>query len=333
MTALVAVHQAGCLHLIRGLLWLAVVVDEHRRRFARRLRRTERAVRRLYRRWLVRERLHRPPPYRRRRPPWNRTPDHIEEQVVRLHVEQPHLGAGQLRWLVARVIGFSAARETIRQILIRRRDLVVALEGRRRRGSARHRPPRIPRIHVAKPRRLWGADLTLVWVLWIVPVWLVGIVDYHGSRLLCLERLRLWPTAAQLAAVLDRTIERFGAPTRLLTDRAPVLRAAEIECLLGRHGTRHVLIKPCHAWTNGRIERVFRTFKETVFDHADLWLFRSTAQVDRYCADFVQLYNRDRPHSAYGGRTPDEVYFGQAAHQQRGRVSYFDGRLRWYRFG
>jgi hypothetical protein len=54
-----------------------------------------------------------PPPFRRHRP-WNRTPDHVE-QVVRLHVEQPHLGAGQLRMLAARVLAFRAARETFRR--------------------------------------------------------------------------------------------------------------------------------------------------------------------------------------------------------------------------
>jgi transposase InsO family protein len=119
----------------------------------------------------------------------------------------------------------------------------------------------------------------------------------------------------------------------LLTDRAPVLRASQVETVLRHHGTRQVLIKPCHAWTNGRIERVFRTFKETIFRHCRLWLFSSHAQVDRYCDDFRQLYNRDRPHSAYAGRTPDEVYFGRPAGASRGRVSYFDGRLHWYCLG
>src|SRR5690606_32035869 len=101
-------------------------------------------------------------------------------------VEQPRLGAGQLRWLAARVLGFSCARETIRQILIRRRDLVVALQDERRKQRRR--------IHVERARQLWGVDLTLVWLLGIVPVWLLGIVDYHGSRLVALERMHGWPT-------------------------------------------------------------------------------------------------------------------------------------------
>jgi transposase InsO family protein len=135
--------------------------------------------------------------------------------------------------------------------------------------------------------------------------------------------MRLWPTAAQLADALDRAVERHGAPARLLADRAPIFRAAAVAEVLARHGTRHALIKPCHAWTNGRIERLFRTFKETLFRHCGLWLFQSTAQIDRYCAEFALCYNRHRPHGAYAGRTPDEVYFGRPAGRALARVSYF----------
>jgi hypothetical protein len=91
-----------------------------------------RHVRRLYERWLLWRGKVKPPHLVRSQRPWNRTPEHVEEQVVRLHVEHPHLGAGQIRWLARRVLGFAAARETIRQILIRRRDRVVALMQERR---------------------------------------------------------------------------------------------------------------------------------------------------------------------------------------------------------
>jgi transposase InsO family protein len=166
---------------------------------------------------------------------------------VRLHVEHPFLGAGQLGRLAQRVLGFNAARETFRQILIRRRDLVVALE-----DEHRKRPRR---IDITQPRKLWGADLTLVWLLGIFPVWLFGIVDYHGSRLMCLERMHWWPTAAEIAAAFERAAAKHGAPERFLTDRAPVLRAEAFEHALAVHGTRHVLIRPCHAYHQQHVLR------------------------------------------------------------------------------
>ena len=76
-----------------------------------------------------------------------------------------------------------------------------------------------------------------------------------------------------------------------------------------------------------RLERLFRTFKETIF--RGRWMLVSVKQLDRYCADFVTFYNRDRPHSAFGGRTPDEVYFKLNFHRALGPVTYFDGALEW----
>ena len=77
---------------------------------------------------------------------------------------------------------------------------------------------------------------------------------------------------------------------------------------------------------------MFRTFKETVRRY--VWLFAGTRQIDGFCRDFRLWYNRDRPHASNGGRTPDEAFFGRAKEMRPlGRVSYFEGRMRWYRFG
>jgi transposase InsO family protein len=255
--------------------------------------------------------------------PHNRTPAQVEEQVVRLHVELPHLGTGQLKHLLERVLGFRAARETFRRILMRRKDLVVAMQQERRRA------PR--RIRVRRARALWAADLTLVWVLGFWPVWVLGVVDYFGSRLIAFERVA-WPTAVEVVRVLSRAIQGHGAPERVLTDNGSVFTSEAFEVTCERLGIHHTRIRPAHPWTNGRIERVFRTFKETA--SRCTWLFASRRQIDHYCADFRLWYNRDRPHSANRGRTPDEVFFGRRMQRRPlGRAAYFGGHLRWWRFG
>ena len=119
---------------------------------------------------------------------------------------------------------------------------------------------------------------------------------------------------------------------RLLTDNAPSLCSDAFEAFLAERNVRHSRIRPGHAWTNGRIERLFRRFKETVFHYA--WVFTSLRQIDRWCADFTQYRNRHRPHSSYGGLTPDEVAAGiKEQSPARERVTYFDGRMKWYVFG
>ena len=149
--------------------------------------------------------------------------------------------------------------------------------------------------------------------------------------MVCLRRLP-WPTSAAIVRGLDDVFREHGKPVRLLTDNGPNLRSEAFEKFLAENDVRHSRTRPAHPWTNGRIERLFRTFKETVFRYT--WLFTSLRQIDRWCADFVRFYNRGRPHSSYGGLTPDEVVAGaKAPTPARGHATYFDGRMKWYAFG
>lgn len=257
------------------------------------------------------------------RPSSNRTPPEVEELICNLKVDHPHLGAGQLRLLLHRLSGTLLGRETIRLILLRCASRVRDFT------ASKKRPPATIRVH--GPRSLWGIDTSLVWILGLYPIWLVGIVDYHGSRVIALETLR-FHTAAEIVRVLDKAIAEHGPPDRILSDNGRQFRSLDFELFLCQHDILHTFTRPGHPWTNGRIERIWRTFKETIF--IGRWLIFSVKQLDRYCTDFVTFYNRDRPHSSWGGRTPDEVYFGRNKHiGHLGRVTYFDGVLNWYRFG
>jgi hypothetical protein len=160
-----------------GLRW-ALAVYSFERMALRGMRRLRGSLRRLLRRLLAERGL---PIRRPGRCAWNRTPAHVEEKLVRLHVEQPQLGAGQLMRLARRVLGLETSRETVRRILIRRRELMGQLEQERRRRRRSFR--------VSRPGELWGVDLTLLWVLGFWPVWVMGIVDYCGSRVVAFERL------------------------------------------------------------------------------------------------------------------------------------------------
>ena len=180
-----------------------------------------------------------------------------------------------------------------------------------------------------KPLELWGMDLTLVWVCGFLPLWILGVVDYHGSRLVALQVVP-WPTAAAVVDVLERTVAN-GAPARIITDRGAVFRSAELRAALGRHRVKHTFTKPHHPWTNGRVERLFRTFKETVREH--YWLVRSRSEWVTICDDFVVFYNHCRPHQAYAGRTPAEVQAGRpVAAPGAATATFFGGRMRWWRF-
>ncbi len=314
---LVAVEEL-LLWLAVGSLWLRHRLGTLRERLLRRVRR----LRRRFVATLVRLGFARPVPH----VAWshagrNRTPADVEEALCRLRVERPDLGLRGLRVLLGRTVGVLRSPSTVRAILIRCRATVAGLEARKRRA------PR--RIHVSRRLSLWGIDFTLVWLFGVWPVWLLGVVDYHGSRVLL---LRPAPhNGAAVVQALRGLFDRYGAPERLLSDNGREFVNDAVDAFLASRGVTHVRTRPAHPWTNGRIERVFRTFKETqrLFSR----IFVGHRQLRRFCNDFVVYYNHCRCHTACWGLTPDEVYRGEASARPRGQVELFDGRLLADRFG
>ena len=322
MTRAASVYTALLHALIAALLRLALSLDRHERWATKVAKRLRGSILRAWRRWPGIPSTERRRGNRGRHTPWNRTPPDIELSVLRLHLEHGDLGALRLRGLLRRTLGIELATQTVRNILNRgpRDDITTSCPR-----------SRSPRIEVDRARQLWGMDLTLVWLLGFFPIWILGVVDYSGSRVMLLRRLAA-PTTASIRAALGQAFDRHGRPERVLSDNGSVFRSAEMQAFLASQGVEHTFTRPAHPWTNGRIERLFRTFKQTVFAH--VWLFASVGEIDRYCRDFVTFYNRDRPHSRFGDRTPDEVYFGRSpTTRPLGRITYFDGHLDWYRFG
>ena len=304
-------EEAGLLVLRLAFVWLGAVQRQRRgwSRWRTRLRLSvAQALRRL---GLARE------PLCRRAP--NRVGAQLEEALCRLHVDVPHLGARSLCALLLRIMGETVAPTTARRILVRRRELVVELEA----GRA---VPR--RIEVSLKLKRWALDWTVVWLLGVVPVWVLGVVDFRGSRILSLEVCP--PTAAAAVKVLARLFRAYGRPELLQSDNGPQLLAEDFGAFLRREGVKHVRIRPGRPWTNGRIERVFRTFKEVLRWYAPVLL--SGGHLARVCADFVVFHNECRPHASWGGRTPNEVFFRKEVRGPIGQLLLFDGQVRAHRF-
>jgi hypothetical protein len=91
--AFVAVVAEGLESVIGLLLWLAVKLERLRRRLPRLRQRLRRSLRRLLETWRADAGLRPAEGFHCFRG-WNRTPAHLEEGVVRLHIQQPLLGAG-----------------------------------------------------------------------------------------------------------------------------------------------------------------------------------------------------------------------------------------------
>jgi putative transposase len=152
-------------------------------------------------------------------------------------------------------------------------------------------------------RTVWGIDMTEHRWSPNIPQLIFGIIDHGSRRLLKLETLREKSSIALLRLLLD-AIERYGKPKKIRTDNEAVFTSWVFAFALRWLGIRHERIELQCPWMNGRIERVWSTFKQLLrmFDIKNEAELQATLELLR------DIYNQHRPHQSLSGHTPVEAW-------------------------
>lgn len=112
--------------------------------------------------------------------------------------------------------------------------------------------------------------------------------------------------AGTVAGFITRTCAAFEAVgvrvERIMTDNAwCYARSTTVRGVLERLGVRHILIPPRRPQLNGKVERFNRTLLE---EWAYVRLYRSNEERIATLSGWLDTYNRERPHTALGGKPP-----------------------------
>jgi putative transposase len=107
--------------------------------------------------------------------------------------------------------------------------------------------------------------------------------------------------AKRVVRVLDRLAELRGYPLALRMDNGPELIAQELLDWCEQDGVEPRHIQPGKPDQNAFIERYNRTFREEVLD---AYVFEDLEQVREISAEWLQMYNEERPHDALGRQPP-----------------------------
>jgi hypothetical protein len=114
--------------------------------------------------------------------------------------------------------------------------------------------------------------------------------------------------------VLEAAIANFGAPEEVLTDRGPQYYTwrgkSDLTKLLERRGIRHLVSRPHHPQTLGKIERFWGTLWREGIGSA---IFQDLDDARRRIGHFVDYYNFQRPHEGIDGSVPADRFFSAAA--------------------
>jgi putative transposase len=116
-------------------------------------------------------------------------------------------------------------------------------------------------------------------------------------------------------------------PGHIVTDHGPQLTAGEFGRWCRRHGIQQRFGAIGKYGSLAVIERFIRSLKNECTRLLPIVPLARTA-FRRELDSYVAWYNAERPHSRFGARTPDEIYFRSFPACRRPR---FETRTRWPR--
>ncbi len=165
---------------------------------------------------------------------------------------------------------------------------------------------------ISRPNHAWCADITYI------PaskgfLYLAAVMDW-ATRYVVSWRLSSTMDPLFCVQALEDALA-VGMPEILNTDQgAQFASDAFTNRVLGA-GIRFSMDGRGRYLDNILIERLWRSLK---YEAIDIREISDGAEAERVIGDWVDFYNRERPHSALGGRTPGEAYSrGRTAKQAR----------------
>jgi putative transposase len=230
----------------------------------------------------------------------------IEKLIIRLKRKYPAWGAPKIREKLRPQCAplRCPAISTVHAVLDRH-ELVT------RRRRRRPRLEGTPLSRALEPNALWCADYKGEFLLadqhYCYPL---TITDFASRYLLSCEALSTTKETYAFT-VFERVFKEFGLPGGIRTDNG--LPFASAQALYGlsklsvwwlRLGIQLERITPGHPEQNGRHERMHLTLKTEATKPAAANVLQQQARFD----DFVERYNRERPHQALGMKVPAELY-------------------------
>ena len=231
----------------------------------------------------------------------------IMRRIDELHLLYPFAGSRMLRDLL-RQEGVSVGRLHVATLMKRMRIEAIYRRPNTSKPAPGHKiyPYLLRKLAVTKPNQVWATDITYIPMARGF-VYLVAIVDWFTRRVLA-WRVTISLDTGFCIEALEEALARWGKPTIFNSDQGSQFTSTAFTAVLLREKIA-ISMDGKGCWRdNVFVERFWRSVKyEEVYLNAYASVPEARAGIGRYIA----FYNAVRPHSALGGRTPDQIYFHQ----------------------
>ncbi|WGY72248.1 IS3 family transposase [Burkholderia cepacia] len=221
----------------------------------------------------------------------------LMRRIDGLHMEFPFAGARMLARLLRRE-GHEVGRRRVRTLMKRMGVEALYCKPNTSRRNGRHKiwPYLLRGMKIERANQVFALDTSYIPMARGF-VYLTAVVDWASRKVLA-HRVAITLEATHAVEVREEAFARYGLPDIASTGQGSQFTAgAFTEAVLSR-GVR-LSIDGKGSWRdNVFVERVWRSIK-----------YESVSHARRSISDYIDLYNRKRPHSSLADQTPDEAYF------------------------
>jgi putative transposase len=222
--------------------------------------------------------------------------DALRKRLRELAEKRPRFGYRRLQALLRRE-GWAANHKRVHRLY---REERLALRKRRRKRWARtgHRPATAPE----RANERWSMDFVSDCAATGQTVRVLNVVDDHTRESLAVE-VDTSLASERVVRALETAIQEHGKPDAIVCDNGPQFRSRRLEAWSEQQRIRIEFIEPGKPIQNAFVESYNGRMRDECLNAN--W-FLNVADARRKILAWRQDYNRQRPHSALGYRTPSE---------------------------
>ena len=226
----------------------------------------------------------------------------LQQKIADVKGRHPSFGVKRISQWLKRVLFLPASPETVRRTLHQQGLMPKAKK------KAPRNPPKPRFFERSTPNQLWQSDI-FTFRLGGKNAYLIGFVDDYSRYVVGLGLYRS-QTAENVLEVYRTAVSEYGVPKEMLTDQgrqyANWRGKTRFQLELVKDRVQHLLSRPHHPMTLGKVERFWKTIWEEFLVRAQFGSFEEARDRVRY---WVQYYNHKRPHQGLDGLCPADRFF------------------------
>src|SRR5580658_5708801 len=233
--------------------------------------------------------------------PGRRLPRPVIDKILEMKRGNPFFGVKRIADGLRRWFFLEASPETVRKTL-HEADLMGE------RAKARRNLVRPRYFERATPNQMRQSDI-FTFRLGGKYAYAVAFLDDYSRYVVNLELYRS-PTAECVVETYRVAVGEYSPPKEMLSDRGPQYYnwrgTSRFASELGKDRVKHLVSRPQHPMTLGKVERFWATMWQEFLVRAQFDSFESARERLKL---WVKYYNHRRPHQGIGGLCPADRFF------------------------